>query len=237
MNCLLKVAVVYLCITQFICVADDSKEVGKCRYYNDPHLIPFPVSPGASQEQYICRNNCTEILLKNDFVEIIVTPDPAGDYPIVAYTLIFFATGGYSFPCVITNSIASPSASLTCPPGTPASTIMTGSGQFHTHLTENIQVDITTRGAHFNIEITQSFDLISQSEGVCIKWDCEFEYKIGKRRRRQASADSLIDQICGCFIDAGREQALGEVNIDYLKYLRVACVYDINTTFDHTVMS
>lgn len=59
-----------------------------CQYYNDPHLIPFPSSPGGYQGQYICRNNCTEIMLRNDFVEIFVTADPAGDYPIVQVSYV-----------------------------------------------------------------------------------------------------------------------------------------------------
>jgi hypothetical protein len=43
-------------------------ETGYCKYYNDPHLIPFPTSPGDIQDQYICRDNCTKILVEvNDY--------------------------------------------------------------------------------------------------------------------------------------------------------------------------
>ena len=59
------------------------EDLVQCKYYNDPHLIPFPLWPGADQYQYLCRNNCTEIMIKNEFVEIIVTADPTGEYPIV----------------------------------------------------------------------------------------------------------------------------------------------------------
>lgn len=234
MTCLLKLAFIYLCATQLFCTTIDAQKTGTCRYYNDPHLIPFPTSPGASQSQYLCRNNVTETLVKNKFVELIVTPDPAGEYPIVAYTLIFFATGIFSYPCVITNSIANPSISLTCPLNTPASSIMSVSGQYHTHLTENIRFDITKRRSHFNIMITQSFDLIAKSRGVCVKWNCEFENVVGKRNKRQAQEEDLNHQICDLFIKAGQRNALGEVNQGYVESLRTACVYDMKTTSDQS---
>lgn len=60
---------------------------GKCHYRIDPHLIPFPSGPGDNPSTYICQSNCTEILVKNDFLQIIVTPDPSQNfYPIIQDT-------------------------------------------------------------------------------------------------------------------------------------------------------
>ena len=75
------------------------EEVSFCQYYNDPHLIPFQDSPGAFQGQYFCRANCTEIMVKNEFLEIFVTPDPQGQYPIVEVSYFIFDHLSSSLVC------------------------------------------------------------------------------------------------------------------------------------------
>lgn len=72
--------VVLICFALNINAKDDR---GYCYYFNDPHLIPFPSVPGEQQGVYFCKSNCTEVLLKNKFVEIFVTADPQGMYPII----------------------------------------------------------------------------------------------------------------------------------------------------------
>jgi hypothetical protein len=45
---------------------------GKCSYVGDPHLIPFPSSYGAPQNQYWCQKPGWETFVSNAYVSIYV---------------------------------------------------------------------------------------------------------------------------------------------------------------------
>ena len=67
MNPMLKPALIVLLLTSVACKINPDEETGWCKYYNDPHIIEFQSGPGAGQSQYLCRNNCTQIMVKNEF--------------------------------------------------------------------------------------------------------------------------------------------------------------------------
>ena len=75
--------VVLIGLTLNVNAGDGDDKFDYCYYFNDPHLIPFITPDNPNPGVYFCKSNCTEILLKNKFVEIIVTADPQGAYPIV----------------------------------------------------------------------------------------------------------------------------------------------------------
>ncbi|CAF1433348.1 unnamed protein product [Adineta steineri] len=229
------IAVILVLSSCFLYETNAFNKTGSCHYFSDPHLEPFPAQPGMTANMYICRPNCTEILIRNDFLEIYVTSrSTAGKYFIVEYTMVFFPTKKYSSPCVITANVDNPSiSSLTCPSGSPADSFGSGPQRHYFHLTKNIKVDIEDAGTFYNILITQSFHLIAQSTGICINWDCELEYSSAKRKKRQIqSSDSIISQVCSIFINSAQGKITDGMNKNLIEAQRVACEYDLNTTRD-----
>lgn len=63
--------------------SSQSKNTGKCSYFGEPHLLPFPTTPGQTVNQYVCRPKDAEILVKNNFLTIEVTTSTHGNHPIV----------------------------------------------------------------------------------------------------------------------------------------------------------
>ncbi|UJR14783.1 hypothetical protein I4U23_001771 [Adineta vaga] len=234
MNRLIIVAGILYLSTSYSLKIRSFDEVGECHYWNDPHLKPFPKAAGENGEQFLCRPNCTEVLLRNEFVEIFVTSNQNGrEYPIVEYTVIFFPTDDHPVPCVIRDSIAnqSPVSSLKCPLNSPATSIGT-----YIHESDNVRVEIGYRGDWFNFYITQSFELIGKSSGVCVNSKCDLE---GSGRRRRQAQDKepnrLISQIIDIYTKAARRHVDGKIDDHLLESQRIAIVYDLNTSLNPRV--
>ncbi|CAF0939816.1 unnamed protein product [Rotaria sordida] len=235
MNRLLNLAIIYLYVTEILCEINNDDKTGTCRCYGEQHVNPFPASPGSSQNQYLCNDNSTKILIKNQFVQLFVTPNSQDSYSTVAYTLIFLPTAEYPNPCVISDSIAIPSnSSWACPNFTAANTIGSSTIQHHFHLTENILVTINNLGSHFDMMITQSFNLISQSEGACVNLPCGLEVTGAtlRKKRQPTASDSTISQVCDGFINPAQKKCLGQVDKGFVQCLRVGCVHDTGEALD-----
>ena len=61
----------------------DDKERSRCSYFGEPHLIPFVTAANPIQNQYVCHPSGQETMVSNQYLEILVTTNPSGNYPII----------------------------------------------------------------------------------------------------------------------------------------------------------
>lgn len=78
-----KLGFVLLCLLLTDGASGQSKHTGKCSYFGEPHLLPFPTTPGQTVNQYVCRPGEPEVLVKNKLLTIEVTTSTSGNHPIV----------------------------------------------------------------------------------------------------------------------------------------------------------
>lgn len=67
----------------------EGAEFGKCRYRIDPHLTPFPSGLDDNPATYLCQSNSKEILVENQYLQIVVIPDPSQSfYPVIQVRIL-----------------------------------------------------------------------------------------------------------------------------------------------------
>ncbi|CAF1156228.1 unnamed protein product [Rotaria sordida] len=194
---------------------------GKCSYTGDPHLIPFPKFPGQGVNMYFCKHIGWEILLLNKWVLILVKVGP-NPYVILDYIIIFF-DGNQGMKCLLFASLGW----STCPLSSSIISITYSSGTAWTHWYPNAQflnIQITSfswpGGNRYDFVIRQTFALIQQSSGVCIKNNCPLEPV-------KANPPPMIAKICDIYIDAAQPQYKGRVDDRTVSLVRNSCYNDL----------
>ena len=71
-------------------------------------------------------------------------------------------------------------------------------------------------------------DLIKQSTGICVKWDCLLE-------RVLSPPTPVVIKICDVYLSSARQRALGRLDEGTMRNLLVACQNDLLLTFNPKV--
>jgi hypothetical protein len=100
---------------------------------------------------------------------------------------------------------------------------------------ENMLYLFNVKGRNFNIRVTQTFDLIKNSTGVCVKNNCKLEYKDDIGPVEPIRPLPTISNICDTFITASRERVTAKIDRNFVESLRLACLVDLDLTLDPIV--
>ncbi|CAF3306241.1 unnamed protein product [Rotaria sp. Silwood2] len=175
----------------------------KCSYTGDPHLTPF-------------------FFIKYVFLFINVGPSP---YVITDYFVVFLdGVGGVK--CVLWSAIGL----STCPVSSSIISIVSGGGTSWSHwyiFSSFINVQITSypwgTGKRYDFIILEGISLISQSSGLCVKFNCPLEQIL-------VAPPQVNINICNAYIRAAQTRLLSPVDANTVNFATIACQNDLTTS-------
>ena len=68
-------------------------------------------------------------------------------------------------------------------------------------------------------------ELIKQSTGACVKWECPME-------RMVATPAPVVVKICDIYFTAARQRVLGRIDDGAIRYMIMACQNDLTLTLN-----
>ncbi|CAF3921312.1 unnamed protein product [Rotaria sp. Silwood2] len=199
---------------------------GRCSYTGDPHLCPFPSSISSGSNMYFCQHVGWEILLQNQWVLIVVKVGPS-PFVIVDFIIIFLdGTGGLK--CILFGGLGL----LTCPLSSSIISITNVGGTAWTHWYPSAQflnIQISSYpwilGTRYDFVIRETYALIQQSTGICIKFNCPLEGII-------VAPAPIIIKICNIYISSAQQRLIGRVDERTVGFVRIACQNDLQLSFN-----
>jgi hypothetical protein len=207
-------------------IAYPASAFGTCSYTGDPHLIPFPTSPGQVSNMYFCPITGWQIVLQNQWV-LIAVQSSTTPYVILDY-VVFFFNADSSVACVLIGS----SGYSTCPAGSPVLSTTNPGGTSWNHFYPlaqffDLQISSSPWGTftRYDFYIRETFNLINQSSGLCVKFNCPLEAVL-------TPPPPIVIQICDIYIGAAQRQVKVAVTQTRVQFIRTACQNDLTLSFD-----
>ncbi|CAF2690470.1 unnamed protein product [Rotaria sp. Silwood2] len=217
-----------------ISTSDNIKAKDICHVYGDPHIIRFPQQSNGSQDQYWCKISGEHRILKNDYVEIkAIVQDRT--WFIVKFSVTFFKDNG-TVLCTVTDDeqyCNSSEIKITRPSPSQINIL---------YMTPQLQISIVPHQYQvewYDISVRMSYDLIRQSNGLCImssNENCEIENSIQDEEENniQSLSKSICEQYITESIRASNELGLSN-DADRYKNALIACIHDYETTGNKNV--
>ncbi|CAF1420483.1 unnamed protein product [Rotaria magnacalcarata] len=199
---------------------------GQCSYTGDPHLIPFPTGVNQPVKMYYCNKNQWEVLLQNKWIMVIVKAGPS-PFVILDHLVIFF-DGSLGIKCILSGSLGL----STCPLNSSVISITNILGTAWSHWYPaasflNIQITSYPWGLskRYDITIRETFALIGQSAGLCVKNNCPLETVI-------SVPPPVVVNVCEIYITAVPRQYAVRLAESFVGHVRLACHNDLSLTMD-----
>ncbi|CAF0846989.1 unnamed protein product [Adineta ricciae] len=208
--------------------------MSNCVLWADPHLVKFAVHPSLSDRRpsFYCQSAGPMLVLKNRYIEITVN---VTDRPFWNENFEIKLFAGPDTLCTVSPQ------NFQCPDKN-----FLRVKRLHSTMVikydeaDDLSVTIysnTINGRNtYDIHVSQSFNLIRQSYGLCVNEDpaCELEHApnpAGKRKRSLDDENAM--KVCDVYMQEAYTTAkkeLGNVSSPLNEYARTACINDVSLT-------
>ncbi|CAF3636887.1 unnamed protein product [Rotaria socialis] len=199
---------------------------GQCSYTGDPHLIPFPTGVNQPVNMYFCNKSQWEVLLQNKWILVIVKAGPS-PFVIVDHLVIFF-DGNLGIKCILSGSLGLSTCPLTSSVVSITNTLGTAWSHWYPAASFlNIQITSYPWGVakRYDITIRETFALIGQSAGLCVKHNCPLERVI-------SVPPPVVVNVCEIYIRAVPRKYAAGLAANFVGLVRLACHNDLLLTMN-----